>query len=105
MIRRPPRSTLFPYTTLFRSVRVIPDAPPGIRDAHHFHEARRLSQRLLLLHHLVDDEPLRNLVAHREHRVERGRRLLEDERDLAAADTADPALGKGHEVAPLVDDP
>src|SRR2546430_8219134 len=23
MIRRPPRSTLFPYTTLFRSVRVI----------------------------------------------------------------------------------
>src|SRR3712207_8231318 len=25
MIRRPPRSTLFPYTTLFRSVRV----PPG----------------------------------------------------------------------------
>src|SRR2546430_8271017 len=26
MIRRPPRSTLFPYTTLFRSVR---HAPPG----------------------------------------------------------------------------
>src|SRR3712207_8163394 len=24
MIRRPPRSTLFPYTTLFRSVRFIP---------------------------------------------------------------------------------
>src|SRR5687768_17943777 len=23
MIRRPPRSTLFPYTTLFRSVRVV----------------------------------------------------------------------------------
>src|SRR2546430_13062016 len=38
MIRRPPRSTLFPYTTLFRSVcsageRLPPDAPgasPGI---------------------------------------------------------------------------
>src|SRR5687768_18201817 len=26
MIRRPPRSTLFPYTTLFRSERVIPMA-------------------------------------------------------------------------------
>src|SRR5256885_5184188 len=25
MIRRPPRSTLFPYTTLFRSQRVAPD--------------------------------------------------------------------------------
>src|SRR5258707_9922295 len=27
MIRRPPRSTLFPYTTLFRSLRRLPD--PG----------------------------------------------------------------------------
>src|SRR2546423_9020620 len=26
MIRRPPRSTLFPYTTLFRSVEVLHDA-------------------------------------------------------------------------------
>src|SRR5262245_63061747 len=32
MIRRPPRSTLFPYTTLFRSVR--PAAPPRSRAAH-----------------------------------------------------------------------
>src|SRR2546426_7459997 len=28
MIRRPPRSTLFPYTTLFRSV-LVEAAPPG----------------------------------------------------------------------------
>src|SRR3712207_7541983 len=27
MIRRPPRSTLFPYTTLFRSEGVVPAAP------------------------------------------------------------------------------
>src|SRR3712207_7173923 len=27
MIRRPPRSTLFPYTTLFRSVEPLPAAP------------------------------------------------------------------------------
>src|SRR3989475_6416535 len=27
MIRRPPRSTLFPYTTLFRSIRVPATAP------------------------------------------------------------------------------
>src|SRR5688572_32390566 len=36
MLRRPPRSTLFPYTTLFRSSRVprrrsAPDAPHGRR--------------------------------------------------------------------------
>src|SRR2546422_5284904 len=30
MIRRPPRSTLFPYTTLFRSWRIGPDS--GARD-------------------------------------------------------------------------
>src|SRR3989442_4362051 len=28
MIRRPPRSTLFPYTTLFRSLDSVPAAPP-----------------------------------------------------------------------------
>src|SRR2546422_5059651 len=27
MIRRPPRSTLFPYTTLFRSIRIASPAP------------------------------------------------------------------------------
>src|SRR5688572_31178958 len=36
MIRRPPRSTLFPYTTLFRSVRAANDA---VRSAG---EARRV---------------------------------------------------------------
>src|SRR3712207_7499831 len=30
MIRRPPRSTLFPYTTLFRSLRT-PEAAPAVR--------------------------------------------------------------------------
>src|SRR2546425_5021627 len=31
MIRRPPRSTLFPYTTLFRSGGTACGAPPGCR--------------------------------------------------------------------------
>src|SRR2546425_9196584 len=37
MIRRPPRSTLFPYTTLFRSsseARVEPEGEPGALAAH-----------------------------------------------------------------------
>src|SRR5258708_21763846 len=33
MIRRPPRSTLFPYTTLFRSLRVWGDEPRGSQKA------------------------------------------------------------------------
>src|SRR5256885_7901445 len=32
MIRRPPRSTLFPYTTLFRSVSRRTDHPPSERE-------------------------------------------------------------------------
>src|SRR3712207_7505374 len=30
MIRRPPRSTLFPYTTLFRSIRTLQRVQPGM---------------------------------------------------------------------------
>src|SRR5436305_6319695 len=33
MLRRPPRSTLFPYTTLFRSV--VTDAASGVVDIFH----------------------------------------------------------------------
>src|SRR3712207_7976601 len=40
MIRRPPRSTLFPYTTLFRSPRIAGGGPPPIGLA-----ARRPSSR------------------------------------------------------------
>src|SRR3712207_8584403 len=32
MIRRPPRSTLFPYTTLFRSPRTAGRRGPGVRE-------------------------------------------------------------------------
>src|SRR3712207_8103822 len=34
MIRRPPRSTLFPYTTLFRSRQLDLEEPPGSRPDH-----------------------------------------------------------------------
>src|SRR5438067_13135077 len=40
MIRRPPRSTLFPYTTLFRSPRV-----PDLRDAGPIGQELRHAQR------------------------------------------------------------
>src|SRR5258708_11619904 len=41
MIRRPPRSTLFPYTTLFRSPRLLPVRVRG----HHGHPAGRFDPR------------------------------------------------------------
>src|SRR2546430_5637736 len=45
MIRRPPRSTLFPYTTLFRSLQVRPRAPPAL-DA----DADQLTHAVLVEH-------------------------------------------------------
>src|SRR3712207_3595243 len=47
MIRRPPRSTLFPYTTLFRSgMRVRPVTQPAAR---HFNQVRRAELDFYLL--------------------------------------------------------
>src|SRR6266511_3178835 len=55
MIRRPPRSTLFPYTTLFRSADERPARlrwrPPPRRR----YLARRLGHELRLAVHLVSD--------------------------------------------------
>src|SRR2546430_4299259 len=49
MIRRPPRSTLFPYTTLFRSLeealRAEPDQQDGTLRATHFEALSRLNRR------------------------------------------------------------
>src|SRR3712207_6991469 len=45
MIRRPPRSTLFPYTTLFRSVHAVADL-----------------QALRVLHEAVDELVIKGLV-------------------------------------------
>src|SRR5438270_10554211 len=71
MIRRPPRSTLFPYTTLFRSVDF------GRRPAHHGGRDRRA----------VDDHPLR-----------RGGRLLSGDtrRDLGPQDRKSTRLNSSH---------
>src|SRR3989449_7767912 len=59
MIRRPPRSTLFPYTTLFRSLRHlgepiqqprrgVPAEPPADRLAHRLHPRQPARQHELL---------------------------------------------------------
>src|SRR5256884_2135941 len=49
MIRRPPRSTLFPYTTLFRSTEglelVVEEVPPGLDHAHALEHVGLVLQR------------------------------------------------------------
>src|SRR2546430_12362121 len=46
MIRRPPRSTLFPYTTLFRSRHRCPDRPGPLLEGSHDHEGVPLAARV-----------------------------------------------------------
>src|SRR2546425_4051493 len=57
MIRRPPRSTLFPYTTLFRSL-----APIALEGLHDQVDARRVTHELVRPQ--PDGMPLEALVAH-----------------------------------------
>src|SRR5438045_8861496 len=49
MIRRPPRSTLFPYTTLFRSVLIVDPAaaadPPAVLDPQKQLDAQTLDRK------------------------------------------------------------
>src|SRR3989442_11309128 len=53
MIRRPPRSTLFPYTTLFRSLGQIQDAwtPPSWWDEFNFDVRSDLTGKLVYNEH------------------------------------------------------
>src|SRR2546429_5064094 len=48
MIRRPPRSTLFPYTTLFRSKDETPGTPISLRDGARFPRLREFSDCFFL---------------------------------------------------------
>src|SRR2546428_8487053 len=59
MIRRPPRSTLFPYTTLFRSVSDQEIGPPQDEDRH---------LRFTRLHH---EKPERLFVLRLDQRIRR----------------------------------
>src|SRR2546422_8203125 len=62
MIRRPPRSTLFPYTTLFRSIEVAPVERSAVQ------VARVADFRVRVVHVRIDDE-LRDLVDRKSTRL------------------------------------
>src|SRR3712207_7691125 len=85
MIRRPPRSTLFPYTTLFRSRREV--------------EAHRAGLELRGVEQVVDelDEVLRVALHHRDHVLLLGGELAEPAGGEEVDDPADDRQGRRSE--------
>ena len=69
-------------------VRILRELLLRLRDADQLQHLQRLGQRLILGLPLVQHDRLGDLEADREHRVQRGHRLLEDHRDVVAADRA-----------------
>src|SRR3712207_7088241 len=74
MIRRPPRSTLFPYTTLFRSAVVVgvaadeavaADPVVGLHPLHHVHREGQPGDPGLTGHLILQVEPGGGCVPHR----------------------------------------
>src|SRR3712207_6898862 len=63
MIRRPPRSTLFPYTTLFRSPLLRPLYLEGVARAHRRDGVRGYQPRLQRRRRAVRHEDVRLLAA------------------------------------------
>src|SRR3712207_8090291 len=73
MIRRPPRSTLFPYTTLFRSARARTDPPGpsplrrgvgGVGDAVPLHQDRGRRRAVAGVRQLLDRKSTRLNSSH-----------------------------------------
>src|SRR5258705_1678293 len=75
MIRRPPRSTLFPYTTLFRSAR------PGDRSSAVEHSAAHIEKRRVQYSVHAQHAVRQNRIGRRRER-KRGRRSEEHTSEL-----------------------
>src|SRR2546430_11604903 len=90
MIRRPPRSTLFPYTTLFRSLVVGVDGLERLR-VHSRQEAEHLFDRPHRLHLLQRDEKVREV-----HPLLRARLSLESLRCVGIEDRKSTRLNSSH---------
>src|SRR3989442_7151605 len=83
MIRRPPRSTLFPYTTLFRSLRDAARAFTAREIAPHIEEWERAGEVPRELHRTARSEEHTSELQSRPHLV--CRLLLEKKHDAGAA--------------------
>jgi hypothetical protein len=79
-------------------VRITVEHVTRLGDAHQLEHAQRFGPRLRRALALVLADRLGDLVARGEHRVQRGHRLLEDHRDIGAADAAHHPVGRAGQV-------
>src|SRR2546430_7001135 len=97
MIRRPPRSTLFPYTTLFRSAWVLRiQVPVGDPVEPERHEARAGERE----HDERKGPPRDSIMPRRDQQTEQRERQREHGvRELDEVDVADEQAGAGKRLA------
>ena len=81
-------------------VRVVLDAPGRLGDADRLQQLDGAFDGVRVRQAEVDLEPFGHEPLDAEHGVQAGDRVLEDHRDVVAADVAHLALGHRHEVAP-----
>src|SRR2546430_17539782 len=96
MIRRPPRSTLFPYTTLFRSVRLLKEEPEKAAQVY-LDDLKTLGREVPLS---VLDRALRRMRWEPEITPTMDRYLVDMAKDMLAATSGDriramPDLARG----------
>src|SRR5260370_19802057 len=65
MIRRPPRSTLFPYTTLFRSMSATGFRLSPFRNFHDKYDERHFAEEDFFVHNDADSVQRRSRIAMR----------------------------------------
>src|SRR5215218_7125172 len=82
-------------------MRVIIDAALGARDSDRLEQLDRPRPRDALGDVAVEENRLHELPPDRVYRVQRGHRVLEDHRDLVAADLAQLARSRGEQVLAL----
>ena len=79
-------------------VRIAVDPLFGRGDAHQFQQLHGAAVQLAPIQGGVFAQGLANLLAHRQHRIERADGLLEDHADLAAADVAQLVVAERHQL-------
>ena len=85
-------------------MRILVEPPFGVGNADELQELDRARFRLRVVHPHMDRQRLGDLQPDREQRVERRHRLLEDHRDVAAADLAHLLVVEVEQVAAVEHD-